>query len=299
MLDYTGNPIYPIYWNFLGVSAGEWSPPLGELGARLVQTRLVCQIFAGVFLISGLVVFLRKIKPFLFLLLGFANLAFVFMIHGFGVYLYGYEHLPHYPGFIDLVWIGKLFAFPWSFLGTLVVIFLLYFLPKRMGKRGTILGALIFLVGLGATQLVWPTVSIYYLESPLRAEQSKKAAKVIASQYTGKGTIILPGQSEFITYFLVHDEGISGERLATYFYDPFYYYHGKDPFLEWDTFREEIIEWLKKSNAELLVAYEINQKHVEGFRNYYRMLELEEGKLFEYAAKDYVYTIYKVKSDED
>lgn len=299
MLDYTGNPIYPIYWNFLGVSAGKWSPEVGELSAKLQSIRLVCQIFAGFFSISGLIVLWKKFKPYLFLLLGFASLAFVFAIHGFGVYLYGYEKFPSYPGFIDLIWIGKLFAFPWSFLGVLATIFLLYFLPKKLGKRGTMLGAVIFLAGLIATQLIWPTISIFYLKSPLRAEQSKKAAKVIASQYTGKGTIVLPAQSEFITYFLVHDEGISGEKLASSFYDPFYYYKGEDPFLEWDTFREEIIDWLQKNNVELLVAYEINQKHVEGFRNYSRMLELEESKLFEYAAKDYVYTIYKVKIDED
>jgi hypothetical protein len=133
----------------------------------------------------------------------------------------------------------------------------------------------------------------------LRAEESKAAAKVIASQDTGKGTIVLPEQSEFITYFLVHDEGIPGERLATSFYDPFYYYKGKDPFSEWDNFREEIIDWLKKNDVSLLVAYEIYLKHVEGFRNYYRMMELEKGKLFEFAAKEYVYTIYKVKIDED
>jgi hypothetical protein len=300
MLDYTGNPIYPIYWNFLGVSAGEWSPPIGELLARLVPVRNICQIGTGVFLICGLIVFLKKLKPFFFLLLGFANLAFVFAIHGFGAYLHGYKHLPDYAGYLDLVWIGKLFAFPWAFLGTLGVIFLLYFLPKKLRWLGTVLGTLIFLVGLGAIQFIWPSISMYYLQPTTRGDQSKVAAHVIASQYTGKGVIMVPAGSEFINYFLVHDEGISGEKLASSFYDPFYYYQGGNPFLEWDTFREKIIDWLKKSKAELLVVSDYEMKvNEKGIRNYRKMMELEEGKLFEYAAKDYVYTIYKVKVDED
>ncbi|OGV89161.1 hypothetical protein A2Z41_02370 [Microgenomates group bacterium RBG_19FT_COMBO_39_10] len=298
LLDYTGNPIYPIYWNFLGVSAGKWSPTLQELSPRLQSIKLICQIFAGFFFISGLAVFWKKFKSYLFWLLGLTNLAFIFAIHGFGVYLHGYDPLPYHPGFVDLVWIGKLFAFPWGFLGTLTAIFLLYFLPQKLGKWGTVLGLAIFLVGLGATQFIWPTINVYYLQSSLRAEEAKKTAEVIASQDTGRGTIVLPEQSEFITYFLVYDQGIPGDRLVSSFYDPFYYYQGKDPFSEWDTFREEIVEWLRKNKVELLVIYELNQKHVEGFRNYSRMIELEEGKLFEFAAKDYVYTIFRVKTGE-
>jgi len=292
MLDYTGNPIYPIYWNFLGAVAGEWSPSVKELAPRLVPARLICQILTGIFFISGLIVLWKKFKSYLFLLLGFANLAFVFLILGFGVYLYGFSAVPIHSGFIDKIWIGKLFAFPWAFLATLAVIFLLYFLPKRMGRLGTALGTLGFLVGLGATQLIWPSINQHYLlyKSPLKA--NRKAAEIVASKYTGGGTILLPPQSEFLTYFLVYNEGISGEKLVSSFYSPFYYYKGKDPFLEWVDFREEVIEWLKKQQAKLFVVDTYEENHP-------RMMELEEGKLFEAVGAIQPFIIYKVKIGEN
>jgi len=131
-------------------------------------------------------------------------------------------------------------------------------------------------------------------------EPSEKAAEVIAAEYTGEGTILLPAQAEFLTYFLVYNEEVPGEKLASSFYDPFYYYQGEDPFVEWDTFREELVAWLQKHEAELFVISEheirLGKKRV---RNYSRMLELEEDKLFELANQEHIYRIYKVKISEN
>jgi hypothetical protein len=282
MLDYTGNPIYPIYWNFLAIVFGEWSLGIRKLIFQFRPDGFAYQVLAFLFFIGGLIVLWKKFKSYLFLLLGLANLVFAFFILGFGAYFYGFAHMR----------IGKLFAFPWGFLGTLAVIFLLYFLPKRMGRLGTAFGTLIFLVGLGAMQLVWFPINQHYLQSRESLEPKKKVAELVASKYTGKGTILLPAQSEFLTYFLVYNEGISGEKLVSSFYSPFYYYKGEDPFFEWDTFREKIVEWLKKHKAELFVA-----STDEGNLN--RMLELEEGKLFEAAGASQSYRIYKVKIGEN
>ena len=292
LLDYTGNPIYPIYWNFLGVVAGKWSSGLTALPLTMQPVRIFSQIFFFLFFIGGIVVLWKKFKSYLFLLLGLAYLAFAFSILGFGIYLYGYVRVLNFSGIIDKIWVGKLFTFPWAFLGSLTAIFLLYFLPKRVGKRGVLLGGLIFLFFLGATQFIWPSINQHYLKEDMVVERSQKSAELIASKYTGRGVILLPAQSEFITYFLVHNEGILGDKLAPSFYSPFYYYKGKDPFAEWDSFREEIIEWLKKQNAELFVIdiYDGNQS---------KMLQLEKGKLFDLVAEKYSYAICKVKINEE
>ncbi len=300
MLDYTGNPIYPVYWNFLGVGAGEWAPKNGELTASLQMTRTICRVLTISFLVSGLVVLWKRLKPYLFLLLGLANLTLVFSIFGFSTYLYGYNRVASYPGLIDKIWIGKLLAFPWGFLGVLAIIFLIYFLPKKRGRLGALVGVSIFLVGLGASQFVWPSIIKHYSPEKSVIEPSQKAAAVIASQDPGQGTILLPSQSEYLTYFLAHDENIAGERLASSFYDPFYYYQGEDPFSEWSTFREKLIKWLQENDASLLVVSEheiiLGKKRI---RNYGRMLELEEGKLFKLVANEYIYRVYQVKINEE
>ena len=292
LLDHTGNPIYPVYWNYLAVVAGEWSSKNAELAPGFYLPRLICRILVVSFSIGGLFVLWKKFKAYLFLLLGLFNLLFAFAILGFGIYLYGFKYVPVHPGYIDKIWIGKIFAFPWGFLGILAVIFFLYFLPKKIGKAGIVIGGLVFLVILAVTQLIWPSVNYHYLHPPGDYEFNRKAAEFIAKEYTGRGTIILPTQSEFITYFLVNNEGISGEKQASSFYGPFYYYEGEDPFAEWETFREKIIEWLQKENAELFV---FNADHAK----YKRMFELEEGKLFEYLGKVRGYMILRVKINED
>ena len=293
MLDWTGNPIYPIYWNFLVVGAGAWSTKTRGLTSKFQLIQSACRILSISFFIGGLIVFWKEFKSYLFLLLGLVSLVFAFSILGFGTYLYGFMRVSTHPGFIDKIWIGKLFAFPWGFLGILVVIFLLYLLPKKVGKLGTLLGTLVFLIVLGTTQLIWPSINQHYLQwDQTDYEYNKKTAEFLASEYTGEGTILLPAQSEFISYFLVYNEGISGERLITSFYSPFYYYEGEDPFAEWDTFREKIIEWLKKHNAELFVAPAFN-------KNQSRMFELEEGKIFEYLGAIRAYRIYRVKINEN
>jgi len=296
MLDYTGNAIYPIYWNFLAIVAGEWSGgEPGVLTPAAQQVKLVCQILAGSFFVSGLIVLWKRSKPYLFLLLGFACLTFVFFTFGFSSFLYAYlEHLGWH--FIRGFWLSKISAFSWGFLGTLAAISLLYLLPKKVGKLGTLLGALVFLVCLGATQFLWPSLSQHYSRSEEGVEAVKKAAEVIASKYTGEGTILIPGRDQVLTYFLVYNEKISGEQLISTFYDPFYYYKGEDPFSEWETFREEIIEWLQRHNAELFVITggEILARGGPA-KSRGKMIELEEGKLFELIAKEGQHLIYKVK----
>ncbi len=300
MLDYTGNPIYPIYWNYLAITLGEWSSTAGGLNASLQSIQLVSQILTGFFFVGALIVIWRKFKSYLFILMGLASITFSFFTLGFGAYIYGFDRVRSYPDFIDRIWIGKIFAFPWGFLGILMAIFLLYFLPKKIGKIGTLLGTSILLIVMVVLQFAWPSISKHYLEASFVAEASEKAAAAIANEYTGEGKLFLPAQAEYLTYFLVYNEKILGERLVSSFYDPFYYYKGEDPFSEWDTFREELVDWFVKEDAEIIVISEheirLGKTRV---RNYARMLELEEDKLFELVATEGIYRIYKVNINEE
>ena len=294
LFDYTGNPIYPIYWNHLAIGLGEWGTKVTRvLPPAIQQIKIACQLLFLVFLSISCSILWKKPKSYLFLLLGFIYLAFVFSVFGFGSYLYGYQG---WINFIGSLWLGKLFAFSWGFLGVLLAIFSFYLLPKKFKKLGKILGALVFIIFLVIVQVSWFPVKKHYLSSNESLKIEKKAAQTIADKYTGKGTIFLPGRSPSLTYFLVYDQGISGKNLASTFYSPFYYSQGENPFSEWDSFRQKIIEWLRKNQAELLVVADGEAEDREGnLRDFGKMIELEEGKLFELVGRDWVYNIYRVK----
>jgi len=287
LLDKTGNAIYPVYWNYLVIGAGEWSAKTIELTGKYSLVETVSQVLAILFFILTLVVFLKKGRSYLFLLVGLFNLIFVFVVLGFGSYIAGFERVPSEPGIIDKIWIGKMFAFPWVFLGVVFCVLLFFHLPRKLGKPGNVLGLSFFLILIMSVQLVWPSIAHFYLKVPGDYEYNKKSAELLAQNYSGRGKIILPNQSEFITYFLVYEHGIGGEKLIASFYSPFYYYEGDDPFSEWDTFRDEIKGWLERENAELFMASKNQKEHA-------RMFELEEGSLFEYIGEIRAYSFYKV-----
>ena len=287
LLDKTGNAIYPVYWNYLVIGSGEWSARTIELTGKYGLVETVSQVLAVLFFILALVIFLKKGKSYLFLLVGLFNFIFVFVVLGFGSYIAGFVRVPSEPGIIDKIWIGKMFAFPWVFLGVVFCVLFFFFLPRKFGKQGSVLGFSFFMVLIMSVQFVWPSIDHFYLKVHGDYEINRKSAELIAQNYSGMGKIILPNQSEFVTYFLVYEHGIGGEKLIASFYSPFYYYEGGDPYSEWDTFRDEISDWLERENAELFMASRAHE-------DYKRMFELEEGKLFEHIGEIGVYSFYRV-----
>jgi hypothetical protein len=90
MLDQTGNPIYPVYWNYLAIFLGQWFESPQEVVSGIQNFKYIFQGLTIFFFISGLVVLWKKYKGYLLLLLGFANLTLLFFVLGFGGYLYSY-----------------------------------------------------------------------------------------------------------------------------------------------------------------------------------------------------------------
>jgi len=301
MLNYTGNAIYPIYWNYMAIGLGKWSNGVKiVLNPTLQLIKLTCRILTASFLITALITLWKRPKSYLFLFLGFIYFAFNFSLFGFGSHFNTLTH--YYVGFeswfeiISDIGVGKVLAFPEGFLGILAAILLFYFLPKKLGRRVIPLSILTFLVGLGVIQFMWAPIKKHY---NLKSEETKPAqeiARVIANKYTGKGTILVPAGAPKLSYLLVYYEGISGEKMVSSFYSPFYYYKGEDPFSEWNTFREEIIDWLEVSNAELFITTlsDFGDKK-RGFKDIGKMFILEEGKLFILLDEIRGYKIYGVK----
>jgi len=272
MLDHTGNPIYPIYWNFLAGTAGRWMQDV-VLNAEQLTVQLVARIVLLVALVLAGWVLWKRPRSTLFLLLGLGNIIMIGIVLGLGKYINGY---------ITRVLVDRLLAVPYGYVGIFLAIGALYALPKHVPRAaGLIAGWSSTLLVFGAAQLAWAPLLAYY--EPLRPlwEAEMDLADQVEFYYHG-GTIAIPEDRQALTYGLVRFQGIEGKDLEGQMYDPFSYIEG-DPFQDWDRNRQLVWRWLNDRNITLLVFY-------KGKAPYEEMIRREPG-WFSYETSAYRRTI--------
>lgn len=259
MLNYTGNPIYPIYWNFLAGTAGKWIADI-PMNEEQIQAQSVARVVLVLAAAASFWILRKRPRGFLFLLLGLGNIMMIGIVLGLGEYVRGY---------IARVLIDRLLVLPYLYAGILLIVLLLYVLPE-LNFRSTRLafGWSVFIVGLLVSQWAWKPILGYYtpLNDVWTAE--KQLADDVAAQYQG-GTVSIPEDRPYLTYALVQYHGISGENIDGQMYDAFAYIEG-DPFERWDEGSETIRNWLDTQDIKLLVFY-------SGKWNYEEMIRREPG----------------------
>ena len=268
MLDHTGNPIYPVYWNFLAGTAGRWMQDV-VLNAEQLTVQLVARIVLLVSLVLAGWVLWKRPRSALFLLLGIGNIILIGIVLGLGKYINGY---------ITRVLVDRLLAVPYGYVGIFLAIGALYLLP-RQGHRiaGLMAGWASVLLVFGASQLAWVPLLNYY--EPLRPlwDMEMELADQVEFYYHG-GTIAIPEDRQALTYGLVRFQGIEGKNLEGQMYDPFSYIEG-DPFQDWQKNRQLVWRWLTDHNITLLVFY-------DGKPQYEEMIRREPG-WFDYETSAY------------
>lgn len=245
LVSWTGNWIYPIYWNFLASVKGEWFDDMPIVGARLLAKRISQGIF-GYGLVGGVTTLIKRPKHALLFLFGFANITFIGFMIGFGSYVKGY---------ISRFWVDRLFNWPYLFTGILVIVLLFYFIPKIVGKLSTVVQVFAWLFlgsALLISQLLWQPINNFMSNVENIYNTEKGWANEIGSNYKG-GTVLLPEDRPYITYFLVNDFGINGKNMEGQMFDPFFYFEDKEnPFSNWGEDREVVLDWLKERNIKLI-----------------------------------------------
>lgn len=213
--DQTGNPIYPLWWNFLANAAGRWETPItsGEASVRPVLGVLLLVAAAG------LAWSLWKRPPsYMFLAFGFGYWVFVAGMLGFTSYLASW------------VWwmpITRVFAFPYVFAGTLLAVALLWWAPRRFGRRilpyawGAMAAAIL------VCQLAWLPIQQVFGPSEeqwlvVKAESVQLGAWYNQAPYAGHAMAV-PQYRPDITYGLARFGGVEGKHLVSEMYDPFAY----------------------------------------------------------------------------
>jgi hypothetical protein len=259
MLDYTGNAIYPIYWNFLAGTVGEWIDER-PLTAEQAQVQFIARIVFIITVMTVLWLLWKRPRYTLFLLLGLGNILLMSTILGFGAYIRGY---------VTRVLFDRLMVVPYMYFGIFLALLLFHVVLQRAKNNRLWLtsGWVAFVLILGASQLIWQPIMRTYDNGREIWSQEITLANDIASKYEG-GTILIPEDRPYLTYLLVRDHDLSGRNLQGQMYDPFAYFTVDDPFTVWDESRQVIEHWLVKDDIRLIAFY-------GGKKNYEEMIHRE------------------------
>ena len=217
LLDHTGNPIYPVWWNFLANAAGHWeSTPINPAQAA------VRPFLGAVLAISaiGLAWSLWK-RPdgYMYLAFGFGEGVFVAGMLGFTAYLASW------------VWwmpITRVFAYSYDFTAVVAVLLLLKVLPKKLGSRVIPVAWVAIGIGVVAVQLAWLPIRQVFGPTDAAWQQAVVAGQDLGAAYNqtpgvSGGALNVPDDRPDLTYTLARYGNVSGKHLVSQLYDPFYY----------------------------------------------------------------------------
>jgi Dolichyl-phosphate-mannose-protein mannosyltransferase len=263
----TGNPIYPLWWNFLANALGKWEVPVTAYQAG------VRPVLAGtmVFALVGLGLSLWRRPPgYLLLTFGFGSWVFVSGLMGFTSYL------------ADWAWwtpIGRHFEFPWTFVALLLVIGLLGLAPRRFGKLVNPFAWTTVAAVLLVSQLAWipindafaPTESTWLATL---ADSRELGTWYNQLPYQGHAMAVPPDRPD-ITYGLARFGSVDGKHLVSEMYDPFAYLPSSYMYAQHVDVVNTLLEcWINSADIRLIAIPPNNQ-------NYQLMLQSNPG-WFEY-----------------
>ena len=258
LLNYTGNPIYPIWWNYLGNAAGKWQADI-PLTAEQLAVRPIWIAMFILSLLGILLVLWKRPRSMLLHLLGLGNFLFLGFFVGMTEYMKSY---------VAYFWVVRIFSLPYLYLGLLIGIIFFVFIPKVIPFFGKLKVGWLFIIAiLAASQIAWQVIWSYYGKTEGYWKEEIELAKSISSVYKG-GTILIHEGDPVMTYAMVNYGGIEGKNIEGQMYDPFQYkpfmdYGDTNLFKNWSKDRKIIVNWLKRDNIKLLVVNAQRQRYMD------------------------------------
>ncbi len=279
LLDRTGNPIYPVYWNFMANAVGKWMfAPTLEPHQVFIRPYFIALSIPS--LLGLLWVFFKKVSGKYLLLLGFGNCFFVTGMFGLTMYIKIY--------YGPILWLTRFFTFPYLFAGLLLSIFIFKIFK---GKITTVIGFILIFVVLGASQVFWQPLLARYEETKEPWGTSQKMAGRIKQYYEG-GKVLIPAGNPDLTYAMVRFQGLDHSQFMGDMYDPFYYAEYEKPIEHWEDIKEEMYAFFTKEDIQLIFMFSF-----PGGRKEYQLMVESEPEVFEILkayTKEEPYQIVKV-----
>lgn len=256
LLIRTGNPIYPVYWEFLVEGTGRWLSPATS---SQLQYKLP---FAVLLLLScaGLVWTLwRRPAGYLFLCYGFGSTSFVVGLLAF---------TPFISSWSGWVWRMRLFSFSLEFGAVLAAVGLFVVLPKYFGQRIRMGAWTIATVALIAVQLTWIPIQSVYNQTEPTWQQTLALGQYLARLYAQPahhwGRLNIPADQPSLTYSLVRFGGVRGGDLVGQLYDPFYDRPSDYRYEDHRAAASQLMAcWLESTNTSVFVIPTSNHNYVE------------------------------------
>lgn len=257
LLDRTGNPIYPVYWNLLANIFGQWefAPSLtpDQLAAR---PYLVALMLMG---IAGLVwTFWRRPASYMFLTFGFGYLTYTGLSLGLTSYLKSWE---------SWFWQERFFLFPYEFAAVLLSVLLLGIVPRRLGRRVAPAGWAVVVIVLLAAQLEWAPILKLYDATRATWTQTQAAASQLMTVYDQpayRGRVLnIPPDNPGMFYAMVEYHGLQGRNVVGQLYDPFYYASGFS-YAQHPAVGDTLMQcWLSSTHSRLWVVDPLNGNYAK------------------------------------
>jgi hypothetical protein len=246
LLDQTGNPIYPLYWNFQVVALGST-----ETSSSLTPEQQLLRIPLGaivLFAAGGLVWTLWKRPP-----------SYLLLTYGFGYWVFQAGAL----GFSALLrhnteWMERRFEFPLDFAAILAAVLLFKVLP-RYRESFKAAGWAVATAGILGIQVFWIPIQNAYAATEPGYQAQVRLGRAIGEiynrpEYRG-GVISAPGNTPTLIYTMARDGGVPGDRIASEFYDPFYYLPAGYHYIDHKVVAGTLLQcWLSKTGTRLLLV---------------------------------------------
>jgi hypothetical protein len=259
LLNYTGNPIYPFYTNYVTNIYGTWQLKT-VFTASDILARYIFQAIFAVSVISAVFVLWKKPKGSFVHLLGIGNWMFLGASLGIGAYIASYA---------SYVWYVRFMILPYIYIGILISVFLFYYLPKIKFIKiidKIKFNYLILIAILAVSQIVWIPIMKKYNSTQPAWQKTILISEEIMRHYNGGKMVFLEVNPEY-TYTMVTKFGFDGKNFVSEMFDPYFYFKN-DPYTNWSADRLVVFKWLKDNNVKVIVTY-------GGTERYAKLSELE------------------------
>jgi len=245
LLDQTGNPIYPLWWNFFATALGKWQPATISASQASVRPALAALLVAA---LAGLAWSLWKRPPsYMLLSFGYGYVVFVAGMFGFTAFLSTW------------VWwmpISRRFEFPVVFAAVLVVVAALHWAPRRL-RTSIPVGWVAVAAILVASQLLWLPIATVFGPTEATWQQTLAESRQLGawyneSPYAGHA-LAVPADRPDITYGLARYGGVEGKHLVSEMYDPFAYLPSGYRYADHEQVVNTLVEcWLADTDTRLI-----------------------------------------------